>query len=284
MDKETRIFHYISKKKQSLEELFLSEKLGEPETFRQLLALGCFYVNKKRCLENIQLQQEDYVRIHTKPKRFPTKNVSISSIILLEETDFYIVKKPSGIPVHATLDNYTENLCYLFSQHFSKAIYITQRLDVETEGLMILAKNKNFQRAFNQDLENKKVTKVYLVQTRKKVEPGLYLHYMKKDIKAPKQIFDHMQEDSKECLLRVLSVEKIEDTYHHYVELLTGRTHQIRAQFSHLDAPLLGDTLYGGESAPYFGLSSVFIQFFYQNKSFKKALCKDCQFFENLLS
>lgn len=241
---------------------FFAQHAKASLSYDELLQLGCFYVNNKRVLQTPQLRPDDYLRLHLKPRRFPIEKLQLDQNIVDENQQFLIFNKPSGLPVHATLDNYTENILYALNTLRRGTYWLTHRLDIETSGLILFAKTKEFQKKFNQLLQQREVSKEYVVFSNQLISPGKITHYMKKTKRAPKELFDHPHADSLKCELEILSAKQEPDqSYRHNLQLITGRTHQIRAQFSKLGAPILGDELYGGSPHHFFGLKCIHLQF-----------------------
>lgn len=129
------------------------------EEFEFLLNFGAIYYKGQRILEDITVSQQDYIRVHTKPRRFPMELLQKRDLIVFENENFVVLNKPAGIPVHPTVDNIKENILFFIEQHFKHSLYVTHRLDVPTQGLIVYAKNKEFQSAFNKLLISQAITK-----------------------------------------------------------------------------------------------------------------------------
>jgi 23S rRNA pseudouridine1911/1915/1917 synthase len=118
---------------------------------------------------------------------------------------------------------------------------------------LVYAKTKNFLSLFNRLLAERGVQKIYrAVVEGQKLTTGLYQHSMEPSPRAPKTVVEESRPGWQECRLQILSVKNIDDftAQSLEIELLTGRTHQIRAQLSALNAPIRGDVLYGAK--PFF--------------------------------
>ena len=222
-------------------------------------------MNKERTFLDQKLSKQDYIRIHPHPKRYDTESVDWHSTIIFENETFILVNKPSGIPVHATLDNSIENVAYQLSQTLGYPLYVTQRLDVPVSGLLLLAKTLNFQSEFNRFLRQKKVTKHYKALTHNEPRHGLHTHYMEKSPWAPKVLSLEPSPNHLECQLEILQTTPLGELFESEIHLITGRTHQIRSQLSFLGCPILGDCTYGGEVGPFnskkIALHSTFLSF-----------------------
>ncbi len=225
-----------------------------------LCSLGSIYIDDVRETDpNRELKAGDKIRVHLEPRRFP-KRAELRSRITEETDDYIIVDKPPGLPVHALVDNVGENLISYLENELGYRLYVTHRLDVETSGLLVLAKNREAQSRINSKFQNRLWKRAYVALTQKPLSLGSHVHYMTKSPKAPKVVHLSETPESLRCELIVLKSErseslerwKMEDSsaptlFRNEIQLLTGRTHQIRAQLAALDAPILGDQIYGSK-------------------------------------
>lgn len=249
--KNEHIKHVIVEKNARLSALLMELFQLSEEKAKFLIHLGSIYLDKKRVRDDVLVLPRQYLRAHLYPRRWPAETIDWRKTIVDETADFLVIDKPAGIPVPSSVDNFLENACYQIAQMLGKPVYITHRLDRPTRGLFVLAKTKEFQSKFNRLLIDRKISKKYLSLSRKEVPLGLVIHYMEDTLVSPKKVIEEFKINLLKCEMIVLSSQKIvqghASFYQHEIELLTGRTHQIRAQMAALDSPLLGDTPYGGE-------------------------------------
>jgi 23S rRNA pseudouridine955/2504/2580 synthase len=170
--------------------------------------------------------------------------LKFEDLIISEEADFIIVNKP---PFLSTLEdrNAPINLLELAKSYHSGA-QVCHRLDKETSGLLVVAKNNDFYKYFSSLLENREVTKMYhaIVEGRHEIE--------EKELDKPiytgsnKSRIDFQQ--GKPSLTLITTVE----IYKHHTLLacmpFTGRLHQIRIHLADHGTPICGDEQYGGHA------------------------------------
>lgn len=251
-----RIEHILANQTASLSSLLAQTLSLSAEETKNLLWLGAIYCDKNRlkCPENQQdpvIEQGTYLRVHREPKRFPLNPESLRDRIIDETENFLLINKPAGLPVHPTLDNQQENALTAFENILGRKLYVTHRLDVGTSGLLVFAKNSAEQSRINILFEQSQVRKIYRATVHGVDLPvGLVTHYMKPSDRAPRLVVPAEAQGQisgwLQCRLQILDCEETFANHSEVlIELLTGRTHQIRAQLGEMGFPILGDQMYG---------------------------------------
>lgn len=228
------------------------------------IAFGAVYVDGRRTTEDREIDAGQVVRVHTRPKRFPNGVPGPHWLARLAENqeDFLVLDKPGGCPTHATLDNAVENAKYALERTLGIPLYTTHRLDIATRGLLLFAKSPRAQAGLNRRFAERKIEKIYLAKSRSRVPPGHYVHYMDRASRVPRSIQEPFATGWWDCRLQVEESGPLPSGDHwHRVRLITGRTHQIRAQFAALGSPLTGDPLYGGREEEELGLECAEMAF-----------------------
>jgi 23S rRNA pseudouridine1911/1915/1917 synthase len=245
--KKYGVEHMLASVSGDLEEV-LQKQLGLPSSqARFLRQFGSIYVNEKRCLENSPIEIGTYIRVHQQPRRFPVEVFDFQKAKVFENEDLLVINKPSGLPVPATVDNIQENIAALVAQNVGHEVHVTHRLDMGTSGLLILAKHKDAQAFINRKLMEGAIQKYYRALVHGTDLPqGEWTHYMQPSERAPKRVIRTTEPGWPACKLRVLDQTEVFHGHSEVViELITGRTHQIRAQLSAEGFPIVGDQAYG---------------------------------------
>ncbi|KAL6538610.1 hypothetical protein OROGR_012598 [Orobanche gracilis] len=209
-----------------------------------------------------------YLRVHVHPKRFPRcYEIDWRSRIIAVTENYVVLDKPAGTSVGGTTDNLEES-CATFATRtlgLEAPLRTTHQIDNCAEGCVVLARTKDYCSVFHEKLREKKVAKLYLALVAAPVSTGVITHYMRPVNIAPRLISEDFITGWHLCQLEVLDCRKVswpdniiekknsiedcgwptkEYAYECRINLLTGRTHQIRVQLAASGAPVLGDSMY----------------------------------------
>jgi 23S rRNA pseudouridine955/2504/2580 synthase len=179
------------------------------------------------------------------------KPPKFKDLILFENDDYIVVNKP---PFLATLDErigVAPSLLRLAREYADDA-QVGHRLDRDTSGALVLAKNPEAYRHISMQFENREVHKIYHAVTNG--APPLEQFVVERNIETTKSGKARLAYKGKPAETRFTTLETY--TKHALVkcEPVTGRMHQIRLHLAYVQTPIVGDTLYGGED---FYLSSL---------------------------
>lgn len=223
-------------------------------------------VNRSRTKENYIVCENDLIRIFAPDdvldEKAPKRSVARADIsVVYEDENIIIVDKESGLLVHSDdnedgdtlIDRITAYLIkkgeFVPESENSFAPALCNRIDRNTEGLVIAAKNAQALREMNDIIKERLIEKIYLaavhgVLTPKNGEIKLLLE--KESSGNIVRVKNHQTKNSKNAVTayKTIAVSANKNLSLVEIELITGRTHQIRVSFSHIGHPLLGDGKY----------------------------------------
>lgn len=226
------------------------------------LRKGDVRVNGKKQKEKYSLVEGDIVEIkyiQSKKEKKKFNKVDFSALqIAYEDQNILVVEKWPGVLVHPDTENGEATLTdYVLSYLFNKGEYTPEeeltfvpapcnRLDRNTSGLVIFGKNFEALKAMNALIRENQVDKFYNTLVKGKIKDGLYKGYIKKNEETNiSKVYSNKIPDSKEISMKVKTIQTNGAYSFLEIELITGRSHQIRAHLKHLGNPMIGDTKYG---------------------------------------
>ena len=231
-------------------------------------------VNRARTEQKYMLQEGDIVQLFIKDEFFdsPEKDDSaLGSIVpkltvVYEDENIILCNKRPGVLVHEDDEGKDNTLimhikAYLYQkgeydpdneQSFAPAL--CNRIDRNTGGIVIGAKNAEALRVMNEKIKNDEISKFYycVVHGKMPKKADTLTGFLLKDSdKNQVKIFDKQVKGSKNIITKYKVVSEKNGMSLLEIELVTGRTHQIRAHMSYIGHPLLGDTVYGGDKTKF---------------------------------
>lgn len=193
-------------------------------------------------------------------QEFPWQKVCGDIDVVYEDENIIIANKPGGMPSQDT-DGITDSLesrirAYLYKKgeidRNTSPLFVPSlchRIDRNTSGLVIAAKNAAALRIINEKIKNREIRKFYLCETEHTPLPekGKISGWIMKDSKTKKMIFSERYfEGGSRCETLYRTVKRGTPALVE-AELLTGKTHQIRAGLAYIGCPLVGDVKYGAK-------------------------------------
>lgn len=227
---------------------------------QKLIDDGCVTVNDRVAKASQKPSPGDVIILHLPPPTSPPTLVpqEIPLSIVYEDADVLVIDKPAGIPVHPAPGHPSHTLVNAILAHCPEISAIdsslrpgvVHRLDKDTSGLLVVAKNKAAHLKLAAQLKSRRMLKRYLVVVRGCPMPEVGV------IEAP--IGRHPRDrkrmavvpNGREARTSYRVLRRLDGYTLVEVTLQTGRTHQIRVHFSFIGCPVIGDAVYGVRS-PY---------------------------------
>jgi 23S rRNA pseudouridine955/2504/2580 synthase len=237
-----------------LDKWFKNKVINLPHSLlEKILRQNKIKVNKKKTKSSYRLQTGDLIEIYDiskfkpadkkeKIKYLPKKKEigSYDDYIIENNENFIVINKPTGIPVQSGTKSFKNIIDILKKTKYfeNSKPFIVHRLDKETSGVLIIAKNRKYAQLFTSLFRIRKIHKTYLAIVYGKVDKSTKL--MKDDL-----IY---YENNKKIVQKAISNLKTikSNEGYSYLELnpITGRKHQLRKQLLKIGCPIIGDDKY----------------------------------------
>lgn len=219
-------------------------------------------VNNKSINKNYKIKENDKIIINIEePKEIDILPENIPLNIVYEDEDVILVNKPQDMVVHPANGHYSHTLVNALMYHCKDNLSgingvmrpgIVHRIDKDTSGILIVAKNDKAHQKLANQLEQHSMTRVYyaIVYNNLKNDKGVI------DAPIGRHPIDRKKmavtdRNSKRAVTHYEVLQRFNKYTFIKLKLETGRTHQIRVHMSYIGNPLLGDIVYGKEKQPF---------------------------------
>ncbi len=237
----------------SLDELDVSRSF-----IQKIISGNLVVVNGKTVGKNFRLKGGEKIDlVIPPPEKFDLTPEDIALNIVYEDEHLAVVDKPAGLVVHPAPGNPGHTLVNALLYHFGSISEddkdfrpgIIHRLDRDTSGLLLVGKNDAVARKLRRQLADRQVTKVYqaVICGHMPERSGTINLPIGRSIKDRKKM-TVTDIASREAITHYRVLESFRPVDLVEVKIETGRTHQIRVHFSHLNRPVFGDPDYGGRN------------------------------------
>lgn len=253
-DSQQRLDSYIAKELDEVSRSYV----------QKLIKDNLVYVNNNHVKPSYTTKEGDYVKVELpKPKKIEIVAENIHLSIVYEDEDIVIINKPQNMVVHPAPGNYTGTLVNGLLYHIDNLSSINgvirpgivHRLDKDTSGLLIIAKNDKAHRNISEDLKERNIKRSYVALVHGNISKE------SDTINAPigrhpvdRKKMTVTKRNSKEAISHYKVLDRFDDYTLVEVNLETGRTHQIRVHMAYINHPIVGDQVYS-KGKNEFGLS-----------------------------
>lgn len=201
----------------------------------------------------VEVRIEDPTPLQAEPENIPLS-------IIYEDADLLVVNKPKGMVVHPAAGNWTGTLVNGILYHCQGRLSsingvirpgIVHRIDKDTSGLLVVAKNDNSHQKLAEQFAAHTITRAYraIVHNNFTEDEGVIDAPIGRDPKNRLRMAV-TERNGKQAITHYKVLERFGRFTYIEATLETGRTHQIRVHMAHINHPLLGDELYGPKKSP----------------------------------
>lgn len=243
-DHHVRIDHFIRKKNDDWSRTQIQKWIKD----------GHIVVNHKRVKPNYKVEVGDDIKAIIPNEEIDIKPEPIPLHILYEDSDIIIINKERGVVVHPAPGHYSgtivNGLLYKYPEleKFNDVIRpgIVHRIDKDTSGILIVAKNEHAKQSLSEQLKDRNVKRLYKAIVHGVIphDHGMIDAPIGRDVKD-RQMMTVTNENSREAITHFTVLERFEQYTFVECELITGRTHQIRVHMKYIGFPIAGDPKYG---------------------------------------
>lgn len=236
---------------------FVLEKLSDKtrSQIKNAIDAGGVLVDGKVLKAGYKIRVDDKITVSIEEKVTDIVPEDIPLDIVFEDDDIIVVNKPQGMVTHPAGGHYSGTLVNALMHHTKNLSSINgevrpgivHRLDKDTSGLIVVAKNDKAHLGLSRQLESKVCKRFYKAVVLGKIikDEGEIITYLNRGADQRKKIFVVPEGKGRQAITKYKLLENFVGFSFMEFELKTGRTHQIRVHAAHIGHPVLGDELYG---------------------------------------
>lgn len=250
-DQKYNIISYINEEENlTLKEVLLDKLNFSVRSLSKMKRYKTVKVNNTYIRPADKINKGDLIEVRIEEDMADFKPQDLKLSILYDDFDIIMVNKPAFMVVHPTKSHYENTIAngvthYIMEKDEKVKVRFVNRLDMNTSGLVIVAKNPYAQFVLSSDMKDDKVEKMYIAVVKGIVESDFGT--INEAIYRPTDdsIKRIVHEDGQPSVTHFEVVERLKDATVLKLKLETGRTHQIRVHLNHIGHGIIGDELYG---------------------------------------
>ena len=250
-DQKYNIISYINEEENlTLKEVLLDKLNFSVRSLSKMKRYKTVKVNNTYIRPADKINKGDLIEVRIEEDMADFKPQDLKLSILYDDFDIIMVNKPAFMVVHPTKSHYENTIAngvthYIMEKDEKVKVRFVNRLDMNTSGLVIVAKNPYAQFVLSSDMKDDKVEKMYIAVVKGIVESDFGT--INEPIYRPTDdsVKRIVHEDGQPSVTHFEVVKRLNDATVLKLRLETGRTHQIRVHLNHIGHGIIGDELYG---------------------------------------
>ncbi|SFI91884.1 23S rRNA pseudouridine1911/1915/1917 synthase [Terrisporobacter glycolicus] len=250
-DQKYNIISYINEDENlTLKEVLLDKLNFSVRSLSKMKRYKTVKVNNEYIRPGDKINKGDLIEVKIEEEMADFKPQDLKLPILYDDFDIIMVNKPPFMVVHPTKSHFENTIAngvthYVVEKSENVKIRFVNRLDMNTSGLVIVAKNPYAQFVLSSDMKEDKVEKMYIAVVKGVVKEDFGT--INEPIYRPTDdsIKRIVHEEGQPSVTHFEVVERLKDSTVLKLKLETGRTHQIRVHLNHIGHGIIGDELYG---------------------------------------
>lgn len=265
---------------------------------QRMIDEGNILVNGKKIKASYKVNLNDIVEINIiEPKQIDIKPEDIPLNVIYEDDDILVVNKQKGLVVHPGNGNPDGTLVNAIMARCKDSLSgiggeirpgIVHRIDKDTSGLLIVAKNDNSHINLSNQIKNHEVKKTYIALVRGRIKENQATIDMPISRSTKDRTKMAVSKNGKNAITHIKVLEKFSNYTLLEVNIETGRTHQIRVHLSEIGYPIVGDYVYSNGKNP-FNIQGQMLHSFkleFKHPTTNKIMCLEAnlpEYFEEVL-
>ena len=245
----------IADKEERIDKYLMDNTEISRSKIQRMIKSGNILVNNKKIKNSYSLKLNDEIYLNDNySEEITLEKENIPLDIVYEDEYLLVVNKPSGMVVHPAPGNYNNTLVNALMYHCNNLSNvngeirpgIVHRIDADTSGLLLVAKNDKVHNELAEQIKNKTVLRKYIAL----VKGVIYEDTATIDAPIGRDTTDRKKMavtdiNSKKAITHIKVLERYKNTTLIECKLETGRTHQIRVHLNYINHPVINDPIYG---------------------------------------